>query len=128
MHFVNLELFFVIPAPRSTQFSKYDFGRDDIIQLVDFVDGFSLMTYDFSGPHSPGPNSPLSWVRSTLELLLKNGERETARKIFVGINFYGNDFFLSEGAHRSLNLSLSLSLSQFIEFYDSKDNLSIFLL
>ncbi|CAA6661046.1 unnamed protein product [Spirodela intermedia] len=95
----HLELVFVIPPPRSQHLKEHDFGRDDLRRLLDIVDGFSLMTYDFSGPHSPGPNAPLLWIRSTLELLLGDdgGARENAYKIFVGINFYGNDFLLTEG-------------------------------
>ncbi|XP_078439602.1 glycosyl hydrolase superfamily protein [Wolffia australiana] len=94
----RLELIFVIPAVRSKHLREHDFGIDDFVQLVDFVDGFSLMTYDFSGPHNPGPNAPLPWIKSTLDLLLNDPaiSPEAARKIFVGINFYGNDFLLSQ--------------------------------
>ncbi|OIT38537.1 PREDICTED: chitinase domain-containing protein 1-like [Nicotiana attenuata] len=57
------------------------------------------MTYDYSSPYNPGPNSPLKWIRSTLHLLAGAGSkgRRLAEKIFVGINFYGNDFVLSKG-------------------------------
>ena len=34
-----------------------DFGR-----LAENVDYFSLMTYDYSSPSRPGPNSPISWM------------------------------------------------------------------
>ena len=30
------------------------------------VDFFSLMTYDYSSPQRPGPNSPIDWVAMTL--------------------------------------------------------------
>ena len=48
------------PAPVSAaQFSE----------LEQFVDGFSLMTYDHNGYGSPGPNAPLPWVQANLEQL-----------------------------------------------------------
>lgn len=103
MHSVNstkdpshhLELIYVIPAPHSQKLAEYDFGPKDLEDLSDFVDGFSLMTYDFSGPQNPGPNAPLSWIHSSMELLL-GGDRSHAHMIFLGINLYGNDFILSK--------------------------------
>ncbi|XP_073007741.1 uncharacterized protein [Typha latifolia] len=108
MHSVNLktnvnhhlELIFVIPAPHSEKLSEHDFGPEDLEQVADFVDGFSLMTYDFSGPQNPGPNAPLKWVRSSLNMLLGDkdfGSPSRASMIFLGINFYGNNFLLSKG-------------------------------
>eukprot|EP00268_Persea_americana_P027279 TRINITY_DN26700_c0_g1_i1.p1 TRINITY_DN26700_c0_g1~~TRINITY_DN26700_c0_g1_i1.p1 ORF type:complete len:482 (+),score=54.71 TRINITY_DN26700_c0_g1_i1:127-1446(+) len=97
----HLQLVYVIPAPRSEELKNYDFGPDDFQSLSEDVDGFSLMTYDFSGPHSPGPNAPLNWIRSSLQMLLgdtANGSPSHVDKIFLGINFYGNDFILSEGS------------------------------
>ncbi|XP_012835600.1 PREDICTED: chitinase domain-containing protein 1 [Erythranthe guttata] len=96
----SLQLVYVIGPPRSDKFEEYDFGPDDLRVLGDDVDGFSLMTYDFSGPQNPGPNAPLKWIHSTLQLLLdsSNGYNpKLAKKIFVGINFYGNDFVVSGG-------------------------------
>lgn len=106
MHSVILErnrqtllLVYVIGPPYSDQLQPHDFGPDDLLSLSNVVDGFSLMTYDFSVPHNPGPNAPLKWIRSILKLLLSsdNGGQELAKKIFVGINFYGNDFLQSGG-------------------------------
>lgn len=97
-----LELIYVIPAPRSQSLAEQDFGPQDLKELSDSVDGFSLMTYDFSGPQNPGPNAPLPWIRSCLHLLLgdnaQDGSHKHAHLIFLGINFYGNDFILSQGA------------------------------
>lgn len=96
----HLKLVYVIGPPYSEKLQEYDFGPEDLKSLSDAVDGFSLMTYDFSGPQRPGPNAPLKWIRSTMQLLLgttSNGARSLAHKIFVGLNFYGNDFALSEG-------------------------------
>ncbi|XP_010913890.1 uncharacterized protein [Elaeis guineensis] len=96
----HLELIYVISPPHSEKLGEYDFGPQDLQQLSDAIDGFSLMTYDFSGPHRPGPNAPLNWIRSSLHMLLGDSNSDAhgqARKIFLGINFYGNDFILSEG-------------------------------
>ncbi|PKA64229.1 hypothetical protein AXF42_Ash009449 [Apostasia shenzhenica] len=105
MHSVNslrnsnhLELIYVIPAPHSQNLAEYDFGPQDLRELSGFVDGFSLMTYDFAGPQNPGPNAPLSWMRSSMQLLL-GGDHDGVNRshmIFLGINLYGNDFVISQ--------------------------------
>ncbi|TVU35895.1 hypothetical protein EJB05_17802, partial [Eragrostis curvula] len=96
----HLKLFFVIPAPRMQELSNQDFGPDDLLQLADSLDGFSLMTYDFSGPQNPGPSAPLKWIQHSLTTLLsaKDSSSSLSRMIFLGINFYGNDFLLSRGS------------------------------
>lgn len=109
MHSVNLEsnkqkrfeLVYVIGPSYSDTLQPHDFGPEDLRNLGDIVDGFSLMTYDFSLPHNPGPNAPLMWIRSTLRFLLGSNNKDggLAEKIFVGLNFYGNDFELSGGMH-----------------------------
>ncbi|GER26480.1 chitinase domain-containing protein [Striga asiatica] len=100
MHTANLHLVYVIGPPHSDKLGEYDFGPEDLERLSDDVDGFSLMTYDFSSPQNPGPNAPLKWIQSTMKVLLsaRNGERrKLGKKIFIGINFYGNDFVVSQG-------------------------------
>jgi chitinase domain-containing protein 1 len=39
------------------------FDRRDFDLLVDDVDYFSLMTYDYSNVQRPGANAPIEWVR-----------------------------------------------------------------
>ncbi|EOX95742.1 Glycosyl hydrolase superfamily protein isoform 2 [Theobroma cacao] len=97
----KLQLVYVIGPPHSEKLQQHDFGPEDLQSLSDAVDGFSLMTYDFSGPNNPGPNAPIQWIRFTLQLLLGppgNNAQSLAPKIFLGINFYGNDFVLSGGS------------------------------
>lgn len=105
----QLQLVYVIGPPQSEKLQQHDFGPEDLQSLSDAVDGFSLMTYDFSGPNNPGPNAPLEWIRFILQLLLgstgSNAQR-LAPKIFLGINFYGNDFVLSGGIISSFPLSI----------------------
>lgn len=96
----KLQLVYVIGPPSSEKLQEHDFGPKDLETLSEAVDGFSLMTYDFSNPHNPGPNAPLKWIQIVLQLLLGNsGSRaqSLAPKILLGINFYGNDFSLSRG-------------------------------
>ncbi|CAK9165791.1 unnamed protein product [Ilex paraguariensis] len=96
----SLQLVYVIGPPHSENLQEYDFGPEDLRSLSNAVDGYSLMTYDFSGPKNPGPNAPLKWIHSIMQLLLgtsSGGSQSLAQKIFVGINFYGNDFVLSGG-------------------------------
>lgn len=97
----NLQLVYVIGPPRTDKLQEHDFEPVDLQAPSDAVDGFSLMTYDYSSPYNPGPNAPLKWIRSTLHLLAAAGckGRRLAEKIFVGLNFYGNDFVLSKGMY-----------------------------
>ncbi|KAG2725504.1 hypothetical protein I3760_01G069200 [Carya illinoinensis] len=96
----RMQLVYVIGPPHSEKLRKHDFGLEDLQSLSNAVDGFSLMTYDFSSPQNPGPNAPLNWIRFTLQLLLGttgNSAWSLAHKIFLGINFYGNDFVIAGG-------------------------------
>jgi chitinase domain-containing protein 1 len=103
----HLELIYVIPAPRMEGLNNQDFGPEDLLQLADSVDGFSLMTYDFSGPQNPGPSAPLKWIQYSLTTLLPDkgsASRGYSHMIFLGINFYGNDFLLSKGTHTHFHI------------------------
>ncbi|KAJ3596216.1 hypothetical protein NHX12_002625 [Muraenolepis orangiensis] len=82
----KLDCFLVIP-PALT--------REEFEQLAPVVDGFSLMTYDYSAAESPGPSSPLPWIKEcVLQLSPSNQWRQ---KILLGLNMYGMDFS-SQGA------------------------------
>lgn len=102
-----MQFMYVIGPPRSEKLQMYDFGPEDLQFLKDSVDGFSLMTYDFSNAQNPGPNAPLKWIDLTLKLLLgssNNVDSSLARKVLLGINFYGNDFAISGGIVKFLAL------------------------
>lgn len=73
---------------------------------IQVVDGFSLMTYDFTPSHardgvalSP-PNSPLPWVRECLDKLLEwpasifQKPEGVEAKVLMGLNFYGYRYLL----------------------------------
>ena len=51
---------------------------EDYKALQHAVDGFGVMTYDYSHPMSPGPNAPIDWVTSCVENLLDAGGLTTA--------------------------------------------------
>ncbi|GAB2217422.1 hypothetical protein Drorol1_Dr00000609 [Drosera rotundifolia] len=106
----HLQLVYVIGPPHSEKLQEFDFGPDDLRTLSEVVDGFSLMTYDFSNPYSPGPNAPLKWIKTTVQLILGSACKGLARKIFVGINFYGYDYLLEGGGAEAVTGRDYLSL------------------
>eukprot|EP00884_Botryococcus_braunii_P020781 jgi/Botrbrau1/7387/Bobra.0316s0030.1 len=66
-------------------------------------DGFSFMTYDYTLGNKPGPNAPVYFVEDNLKLLMEGdvaGKR--AKKVFLGINWYGNDFQLPQEGRNAL--------------------------
>ncbi|XP_063053329.1 chitinase domain-containing protein 1 isoform X2 [Engraulis encrasicolus] len=72
------------------------FGREEFEKLAPVVDGFSLMTYDYSGPNGPGPSAPLPWMRDCVLQLDPQGQWR--QKILLGLNLYGLDFSTQGGA------------------------------
>lgn len=103
----NMQLIFVIPPPSDKEDAKH-FTAADIAMLGNFVDGFSLMTYDYSNPYHPGPSAPFPWLQACLHLLLGGNQKDSAHvddpdeddsasKVLMGLNFYGNDFMLPKG-------------------------------
>ncbi|XP_037373236.1 chitinase domain-containing protein 1 [Talpa occidentalis] len=94
LHQARLLAILVIPpaiTPGTHQpglFTREDFGR-----LAPALDGFSLMTYDYSTAQQPGPNAPLSWVRACVQVL--DPEARWRSKILLGLNLYGMDYAAS---------------------------------
>ncbi|XP_043828364.1 chitinase domain-containing protein 1 isoform X2 [Dromiciops gliroides] len=66
------------------------FTKKAFDHLGPVIDGFSLITYDYSAAEAPGPNAPLSWVRDCIEIL--DPDSKWREKILLGLNFYGMDF------------------------------------
>ncbi|XP_020834991.1 chitinase domain-containing protein 1 isoform X1 [Phascolarctos cinereus] len=66
------------------------FTKKAFDHLGPMIDGFSLITYDYSAAEAPGPNAPLSWVRDCIEIL--DPDSKSRDKILLGLNFYGMDF------------------------------------
>lgn len=64
------ELILAVPPPLpASEGAPAPFTSSQVQQLEDFIDGFSVMTYDFNAFGTPGPNAPLPWVQASLELL-----------------------------------------------------------
>lgn len=87
----------VIPPPIYHGDQPGFFDQDDYNDLVDSVDYFSLMTYDYSNFQRPGPNAPIEWVRKCVELL--DPDSNHRHKILLGLNFYGLKFTADGGSH-----------------------------
>lgn len=90
----------VIPPPVYQRNNIGTIGAKEFNLLEPDVDGFSLMTYDFSNFQTPGPNSPLWWVRECVNRLVPDASSKDARaKILLGLNFYGLDHSTTGGNH-----------------------------
>lgn len=93
----NLELFLAVPPPLYFGGSLSTFQKDDIERLSPYVKGFSLMTYDYSDPSRPGPNSPLPWMKACIQSLTPKNSSPIRKKILLGLNFYGYDYSVDGG-------------------------------
>ncbi|XP_071804728.1 chitinase domain-containing protein 1-like [Asterias amurensis] len=91
MHNSDMKCVLVIPPP-VMQSGPGMFSANDFKVLSPIVDGFSLMTYDYSSAQSPGPNSPIDWVRSCVKDITPDPNPEERAKILLGLNFYGYDY------------------------------------
>ena len=98
LHAFNKQLVLVIPPPVMTV-EEYKaptqeaqpplFDLEDFEALKDVVDGFSLMTYDYSVVNRViGPNAPLAWVQANVAFFTDEYP-DYASKVFMGLNFYG---------------------------------------
>ncbi|GAM25571.1 hypothetical protein SAMD00019534_087460 [Acytostelium subglobosum LB1] len=80
-HKENRELIVVIPPLQSTQITA-----EDVAQLAPYVDGFSLMTYDYE-PRS-GVLAPMQWIEENLRSI-QTVAAPYMSKVMVGLPFYG---------------------------------------
>lgn len=89
----KLQCILVIPPAVTSAGQPGMFGREEFEQLAPAVDGFSLMTYDYSNSRA-GPSAPLPWVRDCVLQLAPSAQWR--QKILLGFNFYGLDFASQE--------------------------------
>ena len=106
----------VIPPPLYAGHVKGMFSKEDFDNLVDSVDYFSMMTYDYSSPANPGPNAHYSWMEECVETLDKDSFNRD--KILLGINFYGYDYTPEGGGP-----ILGRDFIKMIKDYDSQKQL-----
>ncbi|XP_025914937.1 chitinase domain-containing protein 1 isoform X3 [Apteryx rowi] len=91
LHEAQLKLILVIPPAVAAGTNQPGmFTKKEFDQLASVIDSFSLMTYDYSTPQRPGPNSPLPWVRACVQVL--DPDSKWRNKILLGLNFYGMDY------------------------------------
>ncbi len=99
MHEKNRLFFLVIPPPLSIdeKLKKQEktilFDKNDFDGLKNLVDGFSLMTYDYSSHNTIiGPNAPLKWVYDNVQYYIDGEPSEIRAKMLLGLNFYGTTY------------------------------------
>jgi len=96
LHKQNKELLLVIPPGDFAPGGQYHttFNASHLQFLTQYVDGFSLMTYDFNHRHPSGftPNAPLPWVQACVSMLLPPQNAAFAPSVLTGLNFYGNHY------------------------------------
>ncbi|XP_059139701.1 chitinase domain-containing protein 1-like [Physella acuta] len=112
-HSANKELIIVIPPPLYGRDVEGLISKEDVDAMEKNVDKFSLMTYDFSGPNRPGPNSPLLWVKDCILKLAPEQDSSIRKKLLVGLNFYGLRYVVNEDS--SLSNGEHIIGTQFIE-------------
>ncbi|KAI4503533.1 hypothetical protein M0802_000936 [Mischocyttarus mexicanus] len=86
----NLDVILAIPPSRGSKTQL--FSRDHFNELAPYIKAFSLMTYDYSNVQRPGPNSPLSWTKQCVELLVPDQNDSRRNQILLGVNFYGYNY------------------------------------
>ncbi|KAK3094557.1 hypothetical protein FSP39_003381, partial [Pinctada imbricata] len=86
------KIILVIPPPLYAQNMPGMFNKNHFDALAPVVDAFSLMTYDYSNPSRPGPNSPIDWVKACVLALVPNEDHHLRKKILLGLNFYGSEY------------------------------------
>ncbi|RDW87998.1 hypothetical protein BP6252_00030 [Coleophoma cylindrospora] len=123
LHANGKELVLVVPPLHAPEQMGTVIGADDLRDLEDAVDYFSVMTYDHAASLGrEGPNSPLPWMREVMEALIDAdtdgddldadldddwGTDESGRgltpkqhrtaKILLGLPFYGYKLSKAKG-------------------------------
>jgi chitinase domain-containing protein 1 len=130
LHDIEKELALVIPPQHTHEQHGMVFDANHIDQVIDDVDYFAVMTYDHAGAvGQEGPNSPLPWMKDVIRGLLsdieddfesvadsldeevdsEDVEKTRARKILMGLPFYGYRFSSAQG-HEAYTASNYLDL------------------
>jgi chitinase domain-containing protein 1 len=86
LHQIGRVLISVLPPVRD-DVSKEIMTPDAFKVLAQFVDRFSMMSYDYSsGNYAGGPSSPIDWIEENIEYLTNEQNRH---QLLIGINMYG---------------------------------------
>lgn len=95
----GLDTILVVPPPRDESTMNY-FSSKHFEALYPIITAFSLVTYDFSSAERPGANSPLHWIKHSVEHICPetlSNYKLKRQKILIGMNMYGMDYTLSGG-------------------------------
>jgi len=99
LHRNKLLLFLVEPPlldDTNPNSPKNTFGAYEFELIMDYVDRFVLMTYDFSSNRGiVGPNAPLPWVTKTVLTILSpevRSKKEVTEKLLMGMPFFGYSY------------------------------------
>jgi spore germination protein YaaH len=85
-------------------------GWADYAALGDLADLFTIMTYEYRGPFSgPGSIAPYDWVSRVVAFATR---QMPARKVLVGLAFYGYDWNVSRGTARALGYPQAAALAE----------------
>lgn len=72
------------------------FNNEHFETLWKEVNGFLLLSFDYSTVEHPGANAPLYWMREAVENIVPSSNPhqliEKRAKILMGLNFYGFDY------------------------------------
>ncbi|XP_014236293.1 chitinase domain-containing protein 1 [Trichogramma pretiosum] len=91
----DLDTILAIPAQRKMENEL--FTKEDFEELSPHIRYFSVMTYDFSSVHRPGPNAPVDWIRNCIKALVPKTNDVRRAQILMGLNFYGYHYTPSGG-------------------------------
>ena len=111
----KLQLILVVPPPIHDGGRIGLFTRSDAERLSPYVHAFSVMTYDYSNPYRPGPNSPIAWIRECVKTLAPKPQSPIRKKLLMGMNLYGFDYTPTGGGH-----IVGTQYSEVIEKYKPK--------
>ncbi|CAG8747723.1 14400_t:CDS:10 [Dentiscutata erythropus] len=103
LHDQSQELILVL-SPRKPSIPY--FTADQFDDFSQFVDGFSLMTYDYSSHETPGPNAPINWVEDNI--LSFTPTTMNRGKLLLGMNMYGMDFSQGRAEHITGNTIIKI--------------------
>ncbi|KAG1162358.1 hypothetical protein G6F37_002236 [Rhizopus arrhizus] len=89
LHQNDKELIVVLPSLLSEQYRQI-MTAEVFSTLAQYVDKFSLMTYDYSS-HDPngGPNAPIEWIMENIEYMTNEANRH---KLMIGLNMYAMSY------------------------------------
>jgi len=91
----GLTFVLVVPPPVLSTGKPGMIEHEDLKAIYQYVDYFSIMTYDYSNVERPGANSPVKWIQKCVEALTPVKTDRT--KFLIGLNFYGYQYTATGG-------------------------------